>query len=196
MKKIVFTLIAAMAFVSMEANAQFKFGIKGGLNFENFDISGSIGNALKKENVASWDLGIVAQFPLVGSFHLQPEVLYLSQNAKIKNYSDGIVLNPQSGTSKISYFQVPINLLCKIDLIALKVFASGGVYLGYAVSRNEYSTNMLNKTDWGLSLGAGVEFMKFQVSAKYNWALQNVSDISNITWKSNRFNVSVAFFIL
>ena len=196
MKKIIFTVML-VAFVSSGANAQFRFGVKGGVNFEDFDINSKITSQLKKDNFSSWDLGIVAQFPLISAFHLQPEVLYSSQKIDLTDFNDDeMPLHPMEGTSKISYFQVPVNLLCKIDLVAVNVFASGGVYFGYAVDRNHISASSLRKTDWGVSLGAGVEFMKFQVSARYNWALQNISDVKDIQWKSNRFNVGVAFFIL
>ena len=191
MKKIIFTAILAV-FVSVGANAQFKFGVKGGWNFENFDISSNIAEQLKKDNFTSWDLGVVAQFPLSGTLYVQPEVLYSSQKIEL------IGTELENSTSKISYFQVPVNLLYKCDLTVISIFASGGAYFGYAVERNSFSVNSLQKTDWGLSFGVGAEFMKFQVNARYNWALQNISEASSIykTWKSNRFNLSIAFFIL
>ena len=185
-KRLIFTVILAV-FVSVGANAQLKFGIKGGWNFENFDISSNIAEQLKKDNFTSWDLGVVAQVPLSGALHLQPELLYSSQKIDL--------IAEAEETSKISYFQIPVNLLYKFDLLAVSIFASGGAYFGYAVDRNSFSVNNLQKTDWGLSFGAGVEFMKFQLNARYNWALQNISDIGSIKWKSNRFNVSIAFFI-
>ena len=198
MKKIIFIALVAM-FVSVETNAQFKLGVKGGLSLEDFDITGNYAVLLKKESFTSWDLGIVAQIPLVGSFHLQPEILYSSQKINLINVAISdipVMPSPPAGTTEMSYFQVPVNLLCKVDLVAVKVFASGGAYFGYAFSRNELAEKSLKKTDWGVSLGAGVEFFKFQVGMRYNWALKNISDINDIKWKNNKFNISVAFFIL
>ena len=189
MKRIIFTVILAM-FVSFGANAQFKLGVKGSYGFANFDISSSLATQLTKENSTSWDLGIVAQMPLGGNFYLQPEVLYSSQT--IENLPTE--LSPVEGTSKMSYFQVPVNLLCKFNFVVLKIFASGGAYFGYMIDENDISS--LKKTNWGVSVGAGAELWKFQVNARYNWALQNISDVHNITLKNNKFNVSVAIFIL
>ena len=188
MKKVIFTAMLAV-FVSMGAKAQLKFGVKTGWNFENFDIRDNIPGQLKKDNFTSWDLGVVAQLPLSGGLHLQPELLYSSQ--KIKLTGTGTT----SGTSKISYFQVPVNLLYKVDLLLFNIFASGGVYFGYAVDRNSYASHNLQKTDGGVSLGVGAEVLRFQVNARYNWALKNISDIGGVKWKSNRFNLSIAYFI-
>jgi opacity protein-like surface antigen len=187
MKKIIF--IALIALVSLETQAQFKLGIKGGWDFENFDISGSIGNQLKKDKSVSWNLGAVAQIHLTGNLHLQPEVLYSTQ----KNTIAG---NEVKQEYKMSYFQVPVNLLYKFNLTAVSPYVSCGPYFGYAVKRNDISKHNINKTDWGVSVGAGIEFLGFQVSANYNWALKDISEVKDIKWKNNKFNVSVAFFIL
>jgi hypothetical protein len=192
MKKIIFIAIAA--FISLETSAQFKLGIKGGWDFENFDISGSIGNQLKKDKSQSWNLGAVAQVLLTGDLYLQPEVLYSTQ----KNTLDYSAINATllKEEHKISYFKVPVNLLYKFDVPAITPYVSGGLYFGYAVNRNSISKESIKKTDWGVNVGAGIEFWKFQVSANYNWALKDISEISDIKWKNNKFNVSVAFFIL
>jgi hypothetical protein len=188
MKRIILTL-ATVAFISAGVNAQVKFGIKAGWNFQDFDISNNVGEQLKKDNVVSWDLGVVAQLHLSGAFYLQPELVYSTQKVELTTET--------LEKSKISYFQVPVHLLYKYkptDLFG--VFVSGGAYFGYAVDRTGFSVSNLRKTDWGVSLGAGVEVWKLQLHAKYNWALQNISDVTDIKWKNNRFNVSLALFIL
>ncbi|MDR1197455.1 MAG: porin family protein [Prevotellaceae bacterium] len=193
MKKFIFLLLILA--VSLEAKAQFKLGIKGGWDFENFDIGGSMGSQLKKDKSTSWNLGAVAQMHLAGNLYLQPEVLYSTQNNTISGYS---VNNQQNlkKKHKVSYFQVPVSLLYKFDLLVVNPYVSCGAYFGYAIDRNNVSKNEIKKTDWGVRVGAGVEFLGFQVSANYNWALKNISDVSDIKWKNNKFNVSVAFFIL
>lgn len=182
------------AFISLETSAQFKLGIKGGWDFDNFDISGSVGNQLKKDKSKSWNLGAVAQVSLTGDLYLQPEVLYSTQKSTL-DYS-AINTTPQKTEHKMSYFKVPVSLLYKFDVPTVTPYVSGGLYFGYAVNRNDIAKESVKKTDWGVSVGAGVEFWKFQVSANYNWALKDISEISNIKWRNNKFNVSVAFFIL
>jgi opacity protein-like surface antigen len=193
MKKIIFILLILA--VSLETKAQFKLGIKGGWDFQNFDIGGSVGSQLKKDKSTSWNLGLAAQMHLAGNLYLQPEVLYSTQNNTISGYS----INNLQGVKKkhkVSYFQVPANLLYKFDLSGVSPFVSCGAYFGYAVNRNDVSKNDIKKTDWGVRVGGGVEFLGFQVSANYNWALKDISEVSDIKWKNNKFNVSVAFFIL
>lgn len=180
-----------MAFISFETSAQFKLGIKGGWDFENFDISGNVGNQLKKDKSTSWNLGAVAQIHLTDNLHLQPEVLYSTQKNTLA-YMD----TETKQEFKMSYFKVPVNLLYKFNVPVVNPYISGGLYFGYIVNRNDISKREINKTDWGVSVGAGVEFLGFQVSANYNWALKNISEISDIKWRNNKFNISVAFFIL
>jgi hypothetical protein len=193
MKKIIF--LSLILFVSLETKAQLKLGIKGGWDFENFDISGSVGKQLKKDKSTSWNLGAVAQMHLSGDLYLQPEVLYSTQNSTMDNRA---VQQSEGSKSKfkISYFQVPVNLLYKFDLPVIKPYVSTGAYFGYAINRNNVSKHAIKKTDWGMRFGVGAEFLRFQVSANYNWALKNISEVSDIKWKNNKFNVSVAFFIL
>ncbi|MDR1984769.1 MAG: PorT family protein [Prevotellaceae bacterium] len=186
MKKII--IIAITLFIALESDAQFKIGVKGGWTFENFNISGSVGKQLKKGNSVSWDLGIVTQANLAGGLYLQPELLYTSQKIKIKDSSS-------AKKPKLTYLQVPVNLLYKIKLEAISPFIEAGPYIGYAISRNDISKKEIKKTDWGVGVGAGIELLGFQVSAKYNWGLRDISKIRDIKWKNNKFNVSVALFI-
>ncbi|MDR1554341.1 MAG: PorT family protein [Prevotellaceae bacterium] len=197
MKKIIF--ITLIVFVSLETKAQFKLGIKGGWDFENFDIGGSFERQLRKDKSVSWNLGAVGQVHLAGNLYLQPEVLYSTQKNTIAYAVTTIAPDGNLGIKgeyKISYFQVPVNLLYKFNLVAVKPYVSCGPYFGYAVNRNDISKRTIKKTDWGVGLGAGIEFFKFQVSANYNWALKDISEVSDLKWKNNKFNVSVAFFIL
>ncbi|MDR0420310.1 MAG: PorT family protein [Prevotellaceae bacterium] len=189
MKKILFITLILVA--SLEASAQqFRFGIKGGWDFENFDIGGKIGNQLKNDKSTAWNVGAVGQVHLVGSLYLQPELLYSTQKNTM------IDTEKAKAKHKVSYFQVPVSLLFKFGMPVVNPYLSCGGYFGYAIDRNNTAKHSLKKTDWGARVGAGVEIWKLQVSANYNWALQNISDISDIKWKNNKFNVSVAFFIL
>ncbi|MDR3227637.1 MAG: PorT family protein [Prevotellaceae bacterium] len=199
MKKLFFATL--ILFVSIEASAQLKLGIKGGWDFLNFDISESFKGQLKTDKSVAWNLGVVAQVKLSGSLYLQPEILYSSQKKIEVNPSSTMIIPDvlYDKNAKISYFQVPVNLLYKFNILAVEPFISGGAYFGYAIDRKMpayYSKENIKKTDWGVSIGAGVDFLKFQVSARYNWGLQDISEVQDIKWKNNKFNVSIAFFIL
>ncbi|MDR3286732.1 MAG: PorT family protein [Prevotellaceae bacterium] len=199
MKKLFFA--ALILFVSIEASAQLKLGLKGGWDFLNFDIRESFEGQLKTDNSIAWNLGVVAQVKLSGNLYLQPEILYSSQRKIEVKPSSLMQPNPDAfdSNAEISYFQVPINILYKFNILVVEPFISGGAYFGYAINRKMpeyYSKESIKKTDWGVSIGAGVDFWKFQISARYNWGLQDISEVSDIKWKNNKFNVSVAFFIL
>src|SRR5574344_1049937 len=88
----------------------------------------------------------------------------------------GIVLN----------VKLPLGIQWGIKLGPVRPYATVVPYIGYALSHNldvaidqETLKKYWNAFDWGVGVGVGIDIWKFQVSAKYNWALGNLAkDIS------------------
>ena len=82
MKKLFATALFCMA-VSFSTNAQgIDFGIKAGPNFANLE------GDLNSENITSFHAGALVELNLIGSFSLQPELLYSSQGSKVEGSDD------------------------------------------------------------------------------------------------------------
>ena len=82
-------------------------------------------------------------------------------------------------------FEVPIQLQWGPDLVAFRPYGFVEPFIGYQVSANgkgeaKSFNDQLQKTEYGMSLGAGLDIWKIQVSAKYFWNFGSVykSDIS------------------
>lgn len=185
MKKIILTFAMVACYMSL-IHAQVHFGIKGGVSFENFKLKG---NDYALSNSSGWHVGALLQFkvPVVG-IGLQPELLYTAKKANVNS------ANVNSETNRIHYFEVPVNVLWKFNLVVVRPYLQAGPYFSYAVdSKGGLFHAHVNKFDWGVGLGAGVELWKLQLSGRYAWGMQNISKENNFKLRNNTFNVSLAF---
>jgi hypothetical protein len=184
MKKILLILVAFMFVGSI--HAQLRFGIKAGVNFSEFNTEVQ---ELQKNGTA-WQVGLASQFkiPLIG-LGIQPELLY-SVN--------------QGNDNSIGYFTVPLNIRWQpLPIPFIKPVILVGPYFGYAVSFKGFDSikDDINRVDWGIGLGGGVEIWKLQIEGRYNWGLQNlgkkikdIDQIGNISLKNNVFTLSAIYF--
>jgi len=175
-------LIFVLFLFAESVHAQLRFGLKAGLNYTNF---GSDMGELLDTKGTSLQVGLVSQFkiPIVG-LGIQPELLY-SVN--------------KGGDNSIGYFNVPINIRWQpLPIPLVKPILLVGPYFGYAVNFKGFSKENIEKFDWGIGLGAGVEIWKLQIAGRYSWGLKNIAiksvqDIGNVSLKNNVFSLSLAY---
>ena len=98
MKKKIITFLCAMAFlaVAIPAQAQLRFGVKGGLNITSVHFDSDL---LKSDNVTGFHIGpmIEATMPLLG-FGFDAAILYSQKgtNSKVKNSDSERIFIPKS----------------------------------------------------------------------------------------------------
>ena len=177
MKKI-FTLVVLLATITV-AQAQVKFGVKGGLNLTNMKLSKDV---VDKSNQAGFFFGPTVKFsiPVVG-LGLDAAALYDQRSAKL----DGESVKQQS-------IQIPINLRYGVglgSLASINFFA--GPQFGFNVGDKTFeSLNNVKQTatNWtlkssNLSANVGLGLMllgHLQVSANYNFALGKTGEYEYI----------------
>jgi len=179
MKKIIIVTMF-VAFYASQINAQVNFGIKGGMNFANFNLKDAK-NELTISNSTGWQAGALfqAKIPAI-NVGLQPELLYTVVKGGISGETNGI-----------HYFQVPVNLR-KNFLAFISPYIEAGPYFGYALKLDGTEfREKVERFDWGIGLGAGVDISKLQVGARYSWGLQDVG-AKDIKLKNNTFSLSLA----
>ena len=180
MKKIILTIVMVACFLS-QIDAQIKFGIKGGVNFEHFKLKDAR-EKLTFDNSVGWQAGVLlqAKIPVIG-LGVQPELLYTVKKADVANESN-----------RIQYFEVPLNVRFGLNLLVVRPYLMGGPYFSYALkTEGTVFKPQINKFDWGIGLGGGVEIWKLQLGARYSWGLQNVSKVKEFEMKNNTFSVSL-----
>ena len=167
MKKVLFTLVLVGAVV-FSAQAQLKFGVKGGVNLSS--LSGDGDGALK--NTTGFFIGptIEATVPVVG-LGVEGSVLYSQKG--IKSEGGGETLEEETG-----YLEVPVSLKYKFALpIVSKLatpFIDAGPYVAFKVSGDEKIAEQMKTKSFGagLNFGLGVElFSKLQVRGGYSLGL-------------------------
>ncbi len=178
MKKLFLLAIAVIGF-TMTTNAQdVKFGFKGGVNFANI----SDFNGQNADGRTGYHIGAVAQFSLMETFAIQPELLYSAQGIK---------------DIDLDYINIPV--LAKLKFAGIASVEAGPQF-GFVVNDGiEEAFEGISEDakaqsfDLGLAVGAGVELGGFFGQVRYNLGLTEVVDGGD--GKNSTFQISVGYYI-
>ena len=200
MKKI-FTamLFAAAMMTATVAQAQVKFGLKGGLNVTNMSFSQDVAD---KSNRAGFFVGptVKVGIPLAG-LGVDAAVLYDQREAE----AEGLTVKQRS-------INVPINLRYNIGFSSLVgAYIAAGPQFGIAVGDKSFkwddeTSYDISNTNFSINVGAGVTLLShLEVGFTYNIACGktgevNVWDVASSTWnqvtrgRANAWQVSAAYW--
>lgn len=172
-----------MLLAATSAQAQIKFGLKGGLNVTDMSLSKEVFNA---DNQAGFFIGPTVKFslPLIG-LGIDASALYDQRKAKVKGEVgyEQITIEERSLDSK--YINIPINLRYGIglgSLASLNFFA--GPQFGFNVGKKHQelvddATWNLKSSAFSVNVGAGVTIAsQFELSANYNIACGRTGDVT------------------
>lgn len=197
MKKTLIVL-CVMLLCALQMRAQSGFGIKGGLSYNSMsDIEiENWESSFKKKT--GFHAGILYKARLVGGLALQPELLYIQKGGNLNLKTMG-----KSADFKVHHIQLPVNLQWGIDLMLFRPFIMVSPYIGYAIANGDELKGLkwdnMNRFEYGIGLGAGLDIWKFQVTGRYCWDLGKVAEFE---WngidtfkggKDKGFELSLAF---
>ena len=183
MKKILTLLAVAVALLTtVPAQAQVKFGLKGGVNVTNMSFSSDV---LDATNRAGFFIGPTVKFtlPIVG-LGVDASALYDQREGKAKISSDKAEVESDN-TIKQQQVVIPINLRYGVGLgSTASVFFFAGPQFGFNVG-DKTQTLYEQVADWRLkssnfsvNVGAGFMLMNhLQLSANYNIACGHTGDV-------------------
>jgi len=198
--------------IALGATAQkTSFGVRAGVNFTNINGKDGAGNDLHGKLKTGMNAGINAEIPIAPDFYVQPGLLFTTKGAKDKDWD--------KVKYRLSYLEVPVNLLYKPELGDGKLLLGIGPYAAVAVGGSytdptgnkkdfkfahdvtaaEASTPHMKRMDYGGNLLAGYEFssgLSFQLIAQLGLAdihseVQGVGDKAK--YKNTGFGVSVGY---
>lgn len=187
-------IVALFALAVFPASAQFKWGVKGGLNVSSVHFNSDL---LKASNVSGFQIGpmIEAGLPLVG-VGIDAAVLYSQKGLKLGSS------NLASEEMKTSYLDVPVNLKWKFGLPVVKAYLAAGPYVGFRVGGDKIwdvvGDQIENKSfSAGLNFGAGVELISLlQVGFNYGLGLTDNYSAKKIDLNGKNRGWSVTAAIL
>ena len=182
MKKVlsIVFLVAAMLFAA-NANAQIKFGLKGGLNVTSMSFSEEVFDASNKTGFFVGPM-VKVTVPIVG-LSFDAAALYDQKEADVKYTGTEGELGKVN--VKQQYINIPVNVRYGFGLSSLaNIFLFAGPQWGINVGDknfkwNESSSYSLKKSNFSVNVGAGVTLLNhLQVSANYNIACGKSADAS------------------
>ena len=200
MKKLSILVVLIISTIGA-AQAQLRFGVKAGANATNlFNISSVVDDHSPAVN---FQIGGIMQYDF-WIFTLQPELNLVRKTVKLNNAYDKFYLQQYAEltedapalTYKSTHIELPVNLLYKVNVGKTKIFAEMGPFVSFNLggSFNDASDLYDNYADYmpfhwidyGVGAGAGLEFKKFQLNAKWNWGLNWVgSKVPNLNGTGN-----------
>lgn len=125
-------------------------------------------------------------------FTLQPEVLYSQKGCMF--IGSGL----QYG---VDYVELPVKFMYRLHLAEVKPFAFVAPYGAYAIrltekgnmSSDDTYSNQIKRPDYGISVGAGFDIWKIQLSFKYSWGFAPVLN-ETFTIRNKVFTIAAGFF--
>ena len=156
--------LCVMTFWSAHTSAAKGFGVTAGASFLGLkDIS--------VDATTGYHAGLTYQFDLPFGFSIQPALLYHMKSSVIEEaYTNGSRLDFKTG-----YLELPLSVQWGPDLILFRPFLDVTPFVGYGLTNNiaENVSNDkwdgLNRLEYGLGVGLGLDVWKLQVIGRYNW---------------------------
>lgn len=197
----------SMLFAASSAQAQVKFGLKGGLNVTNMSLNSEVFDA---DNQTGFFIGPTVKFtlPIVG-LGIDASALYDQRDAKVKVEDDGASVESKIKNQSIN---IPINLRYGVGLgSTASLFLFAGPQFGFNVGDkdqkiDEKSTWSVKNSNFSLNFGAGVTLLShLQLTANYNVVCGKTSDatitegIEQLTNKevrsrANAWQIALAYY--
>jgi hypothetical protein len=209
MKKL-FLVLMVVTLVSVSASAQLSIGAKAGLNLANFGA-----DAEDTKVKPSFHVGGYLNLPVSESFSIQPELLFNVMGAKVseeETYSDpdfGNITEKMQYNTSLAYISIPV--LAKYSLGTFNIHAGPQIgFLASAKTKYEYTVEYdggsdsdsgdedikdeVNGLDLGLTVGAGVDIGKLNLSARYYAGLGNImKDSDDYKVTNGAFQLSIGY---
>jgi len=206
MKKIFISLALITILFSANAQLPFSLGLKIGFNSTKMVTELKNINDIKEEAKMGYLAGAFLRINLP-KIYLQPEIYYTRKAGDYQSTTIPLFQN-QTFTQKTILNSIDVPVLIGIKLLDLKLFnlrLMTGPVASFVTSKDvNYEVNGVNigslpSTDfgnykdinWSIQAGAGIDVLNFTLDVRYEWGLNNISDVADMNVKSKLLNVSV-----
>lgn len=196
-KKIIIVLLAAI-FGMGAAQAQFRFGVKAGLNLDSLHLS-NLGDNFTDDNSCGYTLGVMTEFqvPIIGiGFDLS--AMYTRMNSDIN-------VAPAKGEHVAynkNFLEIPLNLKYKIGLPLISKIITPYVLTGpafaFKLDKNSVDALKTKTCQVAWNVGVGVELIQhLQITGSYGFGINNIADhwvnTESAKVKNNYWTVTAAW---
>lgn len=123
---LILMLAAPLAIAQSTEKGKMSFAILGGVNLQNLTGTDHSGTKLANDMLLGYHGGVNIQIPIAPEFYFQPGLLFSTKGAK--NTSGSLTT-----TTKVSYIELPLNLVYKGKLGNGYVMVGFGPYAAYGI---------------------------------------------------------------
>jgi len=197
-----FSLLLVAVLTASYAQAQFSFGVRGGLNFatvsetdydQQFDD-----DEIKPKLKTGIKFGVVGEYAITETFAIQPGIIFAMQGYRRSWSGTYPVIGKAESKERtnINYLQIPVNAVYKLDLDGKTFLLQAGPYFGFALGgksiskitvggKTEEKDNDLKfgdqkgeiyGLDLGLGLGVGMQLSAIQIGLEYKFGLVDIGN--------------------
>ena len=180
MKKIALLLVSILCIGALTVNAQ-GIIVKAGYNYSS-DTKVSVKDI--QTGRSGWHAGVGFQTEPTHGFSFQPELVYKVNGLKFGD----------AGNLRLSQLELPLNVQWGPDLLVCRPFVFGGPFIGYRFkpSGDEKVAEAVSKTlqrfEWGVGAGLGINVWKLQIAGKYNWNFGTFADVKSVEQALSNFD--------
>lgn len=140
-----FALICMVPALQAQEDNRTTFGVRAGVNFQNFNGKDSQGDKLKNDLIVGFNAGVNVEIPVAPDFYLQPGLLFSLKGAKTTEES-------LAGKVNVDYIELPVNFIYKPVLGNGRLILGLGPYLAYGVG------GKIKLSDSGIDLEKKIKF--------------------------------------
>ena len=131
-----------------------QFGVRTGLSFAS--QSTDIADVISTNSVTTYNLSVIVEKPFKNSFYLQSGLGVIGKG--VITYE-----NAQTATYKLTYLDIPLNLLYKFNLPGSgKLYVGAGPYLSIGLSGNVQFENTNNTSGQSLEFGNAHDYKRLE----------------------------------
>lgn len=187
--KIGLTLIGII--ISFFAQAQFKLGVGGGVNFTR--LSGDIDQS---SSLTAYNLGLMTEFKLPVKLGIEVDILFSTKGTKDAIFFNEVGDPIGDADIRLAYVDIPIVL----KLYSLKVISfQGGIQYSFLTDEESFtvsgaSSNAFKTNDYAIVAGIGIDVERLHFSARYNFGVVDVSR-SLTELKNNMLTLSLGIWL-
>lgn len=199
MKRTIFFLL--MLLMVQVSQAQFSFGLRGGLNFTNLpektytmdDVNTSIGTL--SDSYTGFHVGVMSEISLLGLF-IMPELLFVStgNDLVLKRLGE----DPAYFKQKFSQLDIPVMVGTRLGPVRLGLGPVATILINSKSNLPEDAQfkERFNSATYGFQLGAGLKLGNLALDLKYQFGLSNLGDGIEIGERTYNFDTRPRQFIL
>lgn len=181
-------LVAMLAIFSFGyASADFRWGIKAGMNFNKLDLKYKTAEDIvtkmtSADNQTGWMVGVMTEFTLpIFNLGMDASLMYARQN---------LTKTEEQAFPYKDFIDIPVNLKWKISLPLVGKIVSPIIYTGpdflFALNKNTIKEIESKKCEVGWNIGLGLELLRhLQIQAGYCIGLNNVAKFTGLSSGTN-----------